>query len=77
MDHDFGSLESRFNKLGVNKDDPAKTRLIIGIDFGTTHTVAAVTHRCSSDEPTERRTTSAISGSWSAAASSTVVPTAT
>src|SRR5271155_2630972 len=44
MDHDFGSLESRFNKLGVNKDDPAKTRLIIGIDFGTTYTGVAYSH---------------------------------
>jgi len=44
MDHDFGNLESRFNKLGVNEDDPTKTRLIIGIDFGTTYTGVAYSH---------------------------------
>jgi len=44
MDDDFNNLESRFSKFGVNKDDPAKTSLIIGIDFGTTYTGVAYSH---------------------------------
>ena len=80
LDNEAGfALSERFSRnFGVFREAEAGADVVFDPIVPKDVSLPAMgTPRWSSGGPTERRTTSDISGSWSAAASSTAVPTAT